>query len=527
MKTSPVTPANPENRPEADAGPESAVQPETAVQAEPVTQQAESPDGPAVQPQSVSGAAENPAVSAAQPEAVTQPEPVTRSEAVKHPEAALQAASQAKDPAPGAGTPQSSKTPEAADPKTGMAQFSNRTFFFWYLLVLAGIVCTALIIFGDRSQLPLLIAAYATAVSFFLLLISKSAAIQAHNIHLVTEESLAEDGTYRELYDTVRDLAAKAGLPKTPSVGVYESPDMNAFATGFSRSSALVAFSTALLENMPLNEVRAVAAHETAHIANRDMLGTVLIQSAVNSITLLIVTPLKLYQFFMTTTGNGRKGFEWYLTEAVKFVATKIVMFIGNLFALAFSRHREYRADRAAAYLASSEDMCAALRRLSQDTAVCPPRQTEYASFKISRGGSKIAELFSTHPDIEKRIAALGGSAEGLAAGAAAGTAAGAVAGAAAAAAAGSAGEGQTAEAAAEGGSGAASLVRAAVESPEAAELVKAAADSPEAKAALLGVANALNGAPEAGEAAAPGEAEEDEPVDVEEEEEEDWDDEE
>jgi heat shock protein HtpX len=204
------------------------------------------------------------------------------------------------------------------------------------------------------------------------------------------------------LYQTVEQLTRKAGLPM-PEVGVYDSPEVNAFATGPSKRSSLVAVSSGLLRSMRREEVEGVLAHEVSHIQNGDMVTLTLIQGVVNAFSI----------FFSRVIANViRQLVDERISTLVFFVATilfDIVFSILGMMVVAwFSRAREFRADAGAATLSSRGNMIAALQRLMANKALVDNSQPQLAAMKIngSRHGA-LALLMSTHPPLEARIAAL------------------------------------------------------------------------------------------------------------------------
>ena len=181
----------------------------------------------------------------------------------------------------------------------------------------------------------------------------------------------------------VAELATRAGLDCVPEVGVYDSPDINAFATGSSPSNALVAFSSSLLNKMDREQIQAVAAHEIAHIANRDMLGTVLLQGVINSIVLIATLPLNLLRV-LNIFGDSFSWVVEFTLWLIKTIAALVLTLLGSLVVKAFSRSREYRADAFAAVLLGKGPMMNALKSLANDTSKIPLEQSAYATFKIS-----------------------------------------------------------------------------------------------------------------------------------------------
>jgi heat shock protein HtpX len=204
------------------------------------------------------------------------------------------------------------------------------------------------------------------------------------------------------LYQTVEQLTRKAGLPM-PEVGIYDSAEVNAFATGPSKKRSLVAVSSGLLRSMRREEVEGVLAHEVSHIQNGDMVTLTLIQGVVNAFSI----------FFSRVIANIiRQLVDERISGIVFFVATivfDIVFSILGMFVVAwFSRAREFRADAGAAVLSSRGNMIAALRRLAENKGLVDNSQPQLAAMKIhgTKGGGLLA-LISTHPPLEARIAAL------------------------------------------------------------------------------------------------------------------------
>ena len=290
----------------------------------------------------------------------------------------------------------------AGDPQTlgGVNGLTNKNFFWaWFLVVNASFLVLAIF-------LPFAVAFpfIGIAGAIFSLFASKWLAMRAHRIQVI-DPAAFRSGAEAELHAMVAELSSRAGLPSTPEVGVYESPDMNAFATGASQSNSLVAFSTALIEKLPAHQVRAVAAHEVAHIANRDMLAIVLLQGVINSVALVCVAPLHLLKVLNWFSDRFSWAIEIVLTLA-HVVVSAVVLFLGSLVTKAFSRAREFRADALAAHLIGSDHMAGALESISREKPLIPREQLGYAAFKIS-GAPGIAEVLSTHPPVAKRIAAL------------------------------------------------------------------------------------------------------------------------
>ena len=225
--------------------------------------------------------------------------------------------------------------------------------------------------------------------SFISLLMSKSMAIRGAGVQLIDQP---RNDTERWLLSTVERQAQQAGIGM-PDVGIFATPQMNAFATGASRNNALVAVSTGLLENMSRDEAEAVLGHEIAHVANGDMITLTLIQGVLNVFVLLLARVLALA---IDRDGRGLGYFVGFIVGQV------IFGFIASIIVSYFSRMREYRADAGGAEYASRQGMINALKRLKMGQQGELPNQL--AAFGIN---SSVKKLFSTHPPLDDRIAAL------------------------------------------------------------------------------------------------------------------------
>lgn len=209
----------------------------------------------------------------------------------------------------------------------------------------------------------------------------------------------------RDLYNRVANLAQKAGLPKVPEVGIYQSPDLNAFATGPTKSRSLVAVSSGLLDRMDKQEVEGVLAHEIAHIANGDMVTMTLVQGVVNAFVMFFAR-IVAYAATQFVKEDIRP-----LVNMIVVIVLEILFSILGMIAIAwFSRKREFRADQGGAQLAGKSSMVAALAALQRVYGTPIAEQDSapqsIAAFKISNK-SGFLSLFSTHPPLEQRIQAL------------------------------------------------------------------------------------------------------------------------
>lgn len=196
----------------------------------------------------------------------------------------------------------------------------------------------------------------------------------------------------------VDQLARTAGLPRTPEIGIYNSPEVNAFATGPSQRSALVAFSTGLLNSMSRNEIEGVAGHELAHIRNGDMVTMTLLQGVMNAFVMFFARVVA-----WVVAQNVRQEDRYMVEFLIVTVLQMVLGILGMLVVCAFSRWREFRADKGGAQYAGRQDMIAALQRLAANHRMYDS-QPALAALKISGGRSS---WFSTHPPLEERIKAL------------------------------------------------------------------------------------------------------------------------
>ncbi len=206
----------------------------------------------------------------------------------------------------------------------------------------------------------------------------------------------------RWLFETVQKQAKTAGIAM-PEVAVYDSPEVNAFATGMTRNNSLVAVSTGLLQKMTAEEAEAVLAHEVSHVANGDMVTLTLIQGVVNTFVIFlsrIIGSVVDRAVFRSENGHGPAF--WVTTV----IAELVLGVLATIIVMWFSRQREYRADAGGAALASRSKMIAALERLKSQQE--PPQLPgEMRAFGIAGGGHGWMRFFTSHPPLEDRIAAL------------------------------------------------------------------------------------------------------------------------
>jgi heat shock protein HtpX len=229
------------------------------------------------------------------------------------------------------------------------------------------------------------------------LFMSKWSAKSAMGVHVIEQP---QNQTEQWLLSIVARQAQQAGIGM-PEVGIFQTPEPNAFATGANRNSALVAVSTGLLQNMNADEVEAVVGHEISHVANGDMVTMALMQGVVNTFVYFFATVIGHVVdrvVFKTERGYGPA---YYVTQMVAQIALSI---LASMLVMWFSRYREFRADAGGANLAGRQKMISALQALqrSHEPVQLPG---ELAAFGINGGG--VQRLFMSHPPLEERIAAL------------------------------------------------------------------------------------------------------------------------
>jgi len=236
--------------------------------------------------------------------------------------------------------------------------------------------------------------------SFISLLMSKMTAKRFSGARVIDQPGNEVERWY---LDTVRRQAEAAGIG-TPEAAIFDSPQVNAFATGARKNDALVAVSTGLLRAMSRQEAEAVIGHEISHVANGDMVTLALIQGVVNTFVIFlsrVIGQIVDRVVFKSERGHG-PGF-WITT----IVAQMVLGILASIIVMYFSRQREFRADAGGAELAGRENMVSSLEKLRQ-VSEQPPLPDQLAAFGISGSvGQGFRRLFMSHPPLEERIAAL------------------------------------------------------------------------------------------------------------------------
>ena len=253
---------------------------------------------------------------------------------------------------------------------------------------------------GSLSGLLVFAAFIGFGGSFISLAMSKWMAKRAMGVQVI---GASADPTEQWLVSVVQQHAQRVGVGM-PEVGIFDSPEPNAFAAGANRNAALVAVSTGLLQHMNREEITAVLGHEMTHVANGDMVTLTLIQGVVNTFVIFLSRVIgNVVDRALFRSDDGR-GIAYFVTVMVtqlllSVLATMIVMW--------FSRWREFRADRGGAQLAGTANMIAALDELKRVHEPLPTQQL--AAFGIAGGdiGGGLKRLFMSHPPLDERIAAL------------------------------------------------------------------------------------------------------------------------
>lgn len=247
--------------------------------------------------------------------------------------------------------------------------------------------------------LLMLAALFGFGGAFVSLAMSKWMAVRSMGVQIIEQPANERE---RWLLETVRNLATRSGLGM-PQVGIFESPQPNAFATGPKRNDALVAVSSGLLQAMKPDEIEAVLGHEITHVANGDMVTLTLIQGVLNTFVTAIAWIVGNIVDRSVLRNEEGRGIGYMLTVWV----TQIVLgILATIIVMWFSRRRELRADAGGARLSGRDRMIAALERLQQVHQ--EPLPSHMDAFAIAgREGGGLARLFMSHPPIEERIAAL------------------------------------------------------------------------------------------------------------------------
>ncbi|HOK93558.1 MAG: Protease HtpX [Spirochaetes bacterium ADurb.Bin218] len=275
------------------------------------------------------------------------------------------------------------------------------------VIITVGIILSILQgVFGISGSgitgLAILCGVFGMVGAFISLALSRIVAKSVYNIYVIEPDD--PNFQYRELYNMVVRLSRQANLPSVPEVGIYQSPEPNAFATGPTKNRSIVAFSTGLLASMNKEEVEAVAGHEISHIANGDMVTMTLLTGIANALVMFLarIIATVIDNALRGDDNEGGLGFFGYIM-VVSLLET-FFMLLASIPIAAFSRYREFRADEGSAKLTSPRTMANALRAIARAAGMPTPKDS-FAIAKIN--SNRKVSLFSTHPSIEDRIARL------------------------------------------------------------------------------------------------------------------------
>src|SRR5437667_2628164 len=295
------------------------------------------------------------------------------------------------------------------------AQISKRIFLFLAVNTLVVLtISMVLSVLGVRYRLgaglyvPLLVfcLVWGMAGAFISLALSRLMAKWFMGVEVIDPRT--SDPGLQELVQMVHGLAQRARLPAMPEVGIYDSPEVNAFATGPSRTRSLVAVSRGLLQAVRRGELEGVLAHEIAHIANGDMVTMTQIQGIINAFVMFLARVLAFVVSQAMRSRDNERGGNYFLQYILIHLFEFVFMLLGAIVVCWFSRQREFRADAGGARYTSREQMIGALealRRVHETPAIAAAGQAD--SFQTLKISGKPGHLFATHPPHQERIARL------------------------------------------------------------------------------------------------------------------------
>lgn len=267
------------------------------------------------------------------------------------------------------------------------------------VMIVLGIILSVTGIAGNSTGGILIMSVlFGFAGSLISLFLSKTMALRSVGAEIIQEP---RNNAERWLMETVKRQAQQAGIP-TPDVAIYHSQDVNAFATGATKSNSLVAVSTGLLNTMTEEEAEAVVAHEVAHIANGDMVTMTLLQGVLNTFVIFLSRMIATV-VSSTRNSNGSESQNHAIYFLVSMVLEVVFGVLATIIAMWFSRYREFKADAGSASLVGKHKMIAALERLQK---LHEPQELQGSLSAFMINGKRSA-LFMSHPPLEKRIAAL------------------------------------------------------------------------------------------------------------------------
>ncbi|MDD1783680.1 protease HtpX [Enterovibrio sp. ZSDZ35] len=285
--------------------------------------------------------------------------------------------------------------------RIGLFLLTNLAVLFVFNIILNLVYAVTGIPQGNLSFLLIMAVVFGFGGSLISLMMSKSMALRSVGGQVIEHP---RNETEHWLMSTVSRQAQQSGIGM-PTVAIYYSDDINAFATGAKRDDSLVAVSSGLLENMTRDEAEAVLAHEVSHIANGDMVTMALMQGVVNTFVIFISRLIAGAISGMNSDEDGEgEGGSWMTYFIVSSILEVVFGLLASILTMWFSRHREFKADAGSAKLVGKEKMIAALERLK----VSHESRLEGSMMAFGINGKKsLSELFMTHPPLDKRIDSL------------------------------------------------------------------------------------------------------------------------
>lgn len=250
----------------------------------------------------------------------------------------------------------------------------------------------------DYTSLMIVCLIWGMGASIISLMMSRVIAKFTFGIQVINP---AAPGEFSWLLNMVDQLAKTAGLPRAPEVGIYDSPEVNAFATGPTKRRSIVAFSRGILQRMDQQQLEGVAGHEIAHIANGDMVTMTLLQGVVNAFVFFLANVIAF-----AISQNVREESRYTVRWITRLILEIVIGLLGSIVVYWFSRQREYRADAGSVRFAGKSPMLSALHGLQNAMGLIDPSHQAAATLKISSGKAR-ASLFASHPSLEDRIARL------------------------------------------------------------------------------------------------------------------------
>jgi len=255
----------------------------------------------------------------------------------------------------------------------------------------------------NYQQLAVFCLLWGFAGAFISLLLSRIMAKWMMGVRVI--DPATRDPQLADLVRTVHRLSQKASLTVMPEVGIYDSPELNAFATGPTRSRSLVAVSSGLLRRMTKEQIEGVLAHEIAHVSNGDMVTMTLLQGVINAFVMFLARILAFGVARLFSTKDDSEEVSPFVYQGTVIVLEICFMILGSLIVAAFSRYREFRADKGGAELAGKTSMIDALTALKANVGLVDESQQQQAvqALKISGNGG-FMKLFASHPPLDERI---------------------------------------------------------------------------------------------------------------------------